>query len=59
MADIHPVPSPSMMVPAVDPAAAGAQRDADLAETMRVLSGPNPCDSDMGLPSALTQDGGQ
>jgi hypothetical protein len=45
------------MVPDVDPVAAGARRDAGLAEIMAALAAPNPHGADMGLPAALTDDG--
>jgi len=46
------------MVPAVDPVTAGAQRDRDLDAIAAQIAGPNPHPLDMGLPAALTDDGG-
>jgi len=45
-------------VPDVDPVAAGARHDAELAAIAAALAAPNPHGLDMGLPPALLDDGG-
>jgi hypothetical protein len=54
MADMRP-PRP---VPDIDPVAAGARRDADLAEIEQALAAKNPHALDMALPRPLLDDGG-